>query len=130
MDDKEFLSYDGKLCQSKRKYFDAYPNGTIKILFERASVRDFLDQKIPEDILHLILNAGTHSASAGNLQPYSIIRIEENNKRERLAKLCENQIFIARTPVLLMFCIDFHRIERWASLEVAPFTATSSFRHF
>jgi FMN reductase [NAD(P)H] len=29
-----------------------------------------------------------------------------------------------------MFCLDLHRNERWASLEVAPYTATSSFRHF
>jgi len=129
MDDKQFLSYDGKLSQSKKKYFDAYLNGTIKILFERVSVRDFLDEKIPEDILHLILTAGAHSASAGNLQPYSIIRVEDDDKRKRLTKLCD-QAFIARAPVLLMFCIDFHRIERWANLEVAPFTAASSFRHF
>ena len=29
-----------------------------------------------------------------------------------------------------MFCIDWHRIRRWAELEIAPFTATDSFRHF
>ena len=32
--------------------------------------------------------------------------------------------------MLLLFCIDWHRLERWANLEVAPFTATSSFQHF
>jgi hypothetical protein len=32
--------------------------------------------------------------------------------------------------VLLLFCLDLHRNERWAKLEVAPFSATSSFRHF
>ena len=129
MADKPFLSYDGKLSQSRDEFVDGYPNGTMKILFERVSVRDFLDKKIPEDILRLILAAGTHSASAGNIQPYSIIKIEEDEKRKRLAELC-GQAFIARAPVLLMFCIDFHRIGRWANLEVAPFTAASSFRHF
>ena len=29
-----------------------------------------------------------------------------------------------------MFCIDFHRLERWAALENAPFSARRAFRHF
>jgi len=40
------------------------------------------------------------------------------------------QNFIANAPVSLVFCIDWHRLERWARLEVAPFSATDSFRHF
>jgi FMN reductase [NAD(P)H] len=32
--------------------------------------------------------------------------------------------------VLLTFCIDWWRNKRWAELEAAPFSATSSFRHF
>ncbi|MGD0330371.1 MAG: nitroreductase family protein [Nitrososphaeria archaeon] len=128
MADKPFLSYDGKLSQNKDEFADDYPNRTMKILFERASVRDFLDKKVPEDILRLILKAGTHSASAGNLQPYSIVKIE-GEKRKELTRLC-GQAFIAKAPVLLIFCVDFHRLERWADLEAAPFTAASSFRHF
>jgi len=128
MSDKPLLSYDGKLSQSKDEFADDYPNRTLKILFERVSVRNFLDKKVPDDVLKLILRAGTHSASAGNLQPYSIVKIE-GEKRNELARLC-GQAFIAKAPVLLIFCIDFHRLERWGDLEVAPFTAASSFRHF
>jgi len=29
-----------------------------------------------------------------------------------------------------MFCLDWHRLEQWARLQVAPCTASSSFRHF
>ena len=46
-----------------------------------------------------------------------------------MAKLA-SQPFITKAPVNLIFCIDFHRLERWAKLEVAPFTATNAFRHF
>jgi FMN reductase [NAD(P)H] len=77
----------------------------------------------------VILEAGTHAPSAGNLQPYSIIKIESPETRRKLAELCE-QAFIGEAPINLIFCIDFHRLERWAELEAAPFTATSSFRHF
>jgi nitroreductase len=107
-----------------------YPNETMRLLFERSSCRDFLDKKIPADVLRLVLEAGIHAPTAGNLQPYSIIKIEEDSEmKHKLAEMCE-QSFIGKAPVLLLFCIDLHRIGRWASLEVAPFTATSSFRHF
>lgn len=106
-----------------------YPNDTLKLLFERASCRDFLDKKIPSDVLRLVLEAGTHGATAGNLQPYSILRVEDEEAKRRLAEKCE-QDFIGKAPVLLLFCLDFHRNERWAGLEAAPYTATSSFRHF
>jgi nitroreductase len=108
---------------------EPYANETMRMLFERSSCRSFLDKKIPQEVLNAVLEAGTHSASAGNLQPYSIIKIENVENRLKLAEMC-GQSFIGKAPVLLLFCLDLHRNERWAKLEVAPFTATSSFRHF
>jgi len=107
-----------------------YPNETIRLLHERASLRNFSDKKVEPDVLQYILESGIHAATAGNLQPYSIIKIEKKETKEKLAELCEGQGCIAEAPVDLLFCIDLHRIERWAHLEVAPFTATSAFRHF
>jgi len=107
-----------------------YPNDTIRLLLERASCRSFSDREIPEDVMNYILEAGLHAPSGGNLQPYSIIKIQDKEMKRKLAELNENQNFIADAPVNLLFCIDWHRLERWAELEAAPFTATSSFRHF
>lgn len=106
-----------------------YLNETLKLLLERGSCRNFLDKKISPDILQLVLTAEIHAPTGGNLQPYSIIKIEKDETKRRLAKL-GGQSLIAKAPIDLLFCIDWHRIERWAKLEVAPFTATSSFRHF
>ncbi|MDP2859313.1 MAG: nitroreductase family protein [Bacillota bacterium] len=107
-----------------------YPNDTIKVLFERASCRSFEDKPVESDVLTLVLDAGIHAASGGNLQPFSIIKVEDVAASSRLADLCGDQQFIAQAPVNLLFCIDFWRLKRWAQLEHAPFTATSSFRHF
>jgi len=108
---------------------DRYPNQTMELLIERASCRDFSNKKIPPHVLQLIIEAGIHAPTGGNLQPYSIIKIEDNDTKQKLAEL-GMQSFITKAPVALLFCIDWRRIERWASLEDAPFTATSSFRHF
>jgi len=107
-----------------------HQNETIRLLVERASCRKFTDEKVPADVMHTILRAGIHAATGGNLQPYSIIKIEDGAVRKRLAELNLNQPCVEAAPVSLLFCIDWRRLARWADLENAPFSATSSFRHF
>jgi len=122
----EIPSHDGVTESQSRKC----PDQTLKLLHERASCRDFSDKKVPARVLDYVLEAGIHAPTGGNLQPYSIIKIEEEETRRRLAGLCGKQPWIDKAPVSLLFCIDWRRLERWARLEIAPFTATGSFRHF
>lgn len=111
---------------------DAIPivNSTMKLLHERSSCRAFQDRPVPPPVLQAVLEAGVQAPSGGNLQPYSIILIRNRSTSQKLAALCGNQQFIARAPVNLLFCIDWHRSRRWAHLSDAPFTANRSFRHF
>lgn len=125
---ESFLTFDGKLVDPNLKNA-VFANETLRLLFTRSSVRDFLPEKVPEDVLRSIIEAGLHSPSAGNLQPYSIIKVEDGERKRIIAELCL-QKFISKAPVLLVFCIDFHRLERWSRLCDAPFTASESFRHF
>jgi FMN reductase [NAD(P)H] len=125
MDNNNKLSHQKQADKSKKDY----PNETLRILCERGSLRNFSDKEIPTEVLELIFEAGIHAPTGGNLQPYSIIKIQNSEIKKYLAEICE-QNFIEKAPVDLLFCIDWHRIKRWAQLEVAPFTATSSFRHF
>lgn len=107
----------------------SYPNETMRLLLERSSCRSFDERKIPPEVLATVLDAGIHSPTAGNLQPYSIIQIENEDTRRRLAGWCQ-QDFIGQAPVNLLFCLDFRRLKQWAGLQKAPFTADRSFRHF
>lgn len=106
-----------------------YPNDTIRLLYERASCRSFADRPVPDQVVDTVLEAGLHAPSGGNLQPFSIIRIGDKEKRRVLAERCE-QAFVGTAPLLLLFCLDLHRLRRWAALQVAPFSADHSFRHF
>ncbi len=107
-----------------------YPNETLKLLIERGSCRSFSDRQIPNEVLELILEAGIHSATGGNLQPYSIIKITDVAIKQELDRLCGDQVFVATAPIDLLFCIDWRRLQRWAQLQNAPFAANNSFRHF
>lgn len=104
-------------------------NETLRALMQRGSCRSFADREISASIVNPILDAGIHAPTGGNLQPYSVIKIEKPAAKEKLAKLC-GQRFMANAPMHLIFCIDFHRLSRWAELEKAPFAAEDSFRSF
>jgi nitroreductase len=106
-----------------------YPNKTMKLLFERGSCRNYLSKKIPKKVLNQVLEAGTHAPTGGNLQPYSIIKIEKKRIKEKLATMCF-QKFMAKAPVHLLFCMDLYRLKKWAELEVAPYNAHNAFRCF
>jgi len=104
-------------------------NETMELLLERGSLRNFKKKKIEPEILDKILAAGIQSASGGNLQPYSIIVIQDPKMNAKLGKLCY-QKFVGTAPVNLLFCIDWNRMKQIADEGCAPFTANHAFRHF
>jgi FMN reductase [NAD(P)H] len=106
-----------------------YHNETVRLLIERGSCRSFIEKPLEPELMSAMLEAGIHSPTGGNLQPYSIIKIEKAKRKAMLAKLC-GQPFMARASAHLVFCIDFHRLRRWAKLETAPFVENYAFRHF
>ncbi|MCH4890023.1 hypothetical protein EZV73_20760 [Acidaminobacter sp. JC074] len=107
-----------------------YQNEVIKCLYERASVRSFTDQEVSEETLRTIIDAGCHAATGGNLQPYSIIEIRSEEKKQALMDTGVHQPIVKQAPVNLLFCIDWHRIEKWAKLHHAPHVLRESYRHF
>jgi nitroreductase len=51
--------------------------------------------------------------TAGNLMLYSIIEVEDQALKERLALTCDNQPFIAKAPWVLIFVADY---QKWIDL--------------
>jgi nitroreductase len=84
-------------------------NGVIQSLFDRKSVRVFLDKPIPEETVNEIIDAGIQGPSAGNQQLYAVLDIRDRTVKERLALLCDNQPFIASAPLVLVFLADTRR---------------------
>lgn len=107
-----------------------YPNETIKCLYERASVRSFTDQEVSAQTLRTIIDAGCHGATGGNLQPYSIIEVRSDEKKDALMATGCMQPIVKHAPVSLLYCIDWHRIQQWAKANHAPHVMRDSYRHF
>lgn len=85
-------------------------NETIAQLHARRSVRAFTDEPVSVDDERAILEAACQAPTAGNQQLYSIIVVRDQAEKNELAVTCDNQPFIAKAPLVLVFCVD---VRRW-----------------
>ena len=81
-------------------------NEIIESLYQRKSVRVYEDRAIPEEMKNLILEAAMQAPSAGCQQLYTILDITDQELKEKLAESCDHQPFIAKAPMVLVFCAD------------------------
>lgn len=84
-------------------------NSVIDALFQRKSVRVYEDKPIPPEAKQAILDAALQAPTAGNMTLYTILDITDPELKARLSVTCDNQPFIARAPMVLIFCADYHR---------------------
>lgn len=84
-------------------------NEIIKSLYARKSVRVFTEQEISEENKREILQAAMEAPTAGNQQMYTILDITDRGLKEKLAVSCDNQPFIAKAPMVLVFCADYQK---------------------
>lgn len=81
-------------------------NTIIENLIKRKSVRAFEEKEIPQNIKELILNSAFQAPTAGNQMLYSIIDVTDPKLKNRLSITCDNQPFIAKAPMVLIFVAD------------------------
>lgn len=96
----------------------------LDVIFDRRSVTDFKPDDIPNDVLEKVLWAAARAPAPGGsvsggyrgAQPYSIIVVRDRKRRAQLNEmLCEGRKqCIVQAPVSLIFCVDTHRLNRWA----------------
>ncbi|MDU2063487.1 MAG: oxygen-insensitive NADPH nitroreductase [Sporomusaceae bacterium] len=89
---------------------------TIAILKKHSSVRDFLAKPVADELLREILLAGQQAATSNHIQAYSILRMRDQEKRQKLAALCGQQKHVAVSPVFLVFCADLKRLQQACEL--------------
>lgn len=81
-------------------------NEIIRSLYNRKSVRVFEERPISDEYKKEILLAAMEAPTAGNQQLYTILDITDQNLKDKLAVSCDNQPFIAKVPMVLIFCTD------------------------
>lgn len=79
----------------------------------RATVRNYKNEAIPEELLKDILTRAMHAPSCGNMQLYSVVVTRDAEKKKILAEQHYNQPAATGCDVMLTICADFHRFSQW-----------------
>ena len=88
-------------------------NPVIDCLANHRSIRKFRPDRIEPEKLDLILRAGIRAATAGNLQPYALVVVDDPARLEELE--------LRSAPAALFALVDQYRLKRWFELSGGPF---------
>lgn len=83
-------------------------------LLAHRSVRRFADQPIPDSMVQGLVAAAQSAATSSNLQSWSVISVNDPEKRAALAEACGNQKQVVTAPVFFAFLADLHRLSSYA----------------
>lgn len=84
----------------------------LEAMLSHRSVRHFVRDALPEHTLETLVAAAQSAPTSSNLQTWSVIAVESQERREALANLVGPQKHLAVAPLVLVFLADLSRIER------------------
>lgn len=86
---------------------------------DRATVRNFSDRKVEDQLLREMLEAAAHAPTNGNMQLYSVVITRDPLRKRLLTPAHFNQPASTGANVLLTFCADFNRFVKWCEVSDA-----------
>src|ERR1700748_1692596 len=90
-------------------------NGVLETILNHRSVRAFLPRALPEGTLELLVAAAQSASTSSNLQFWSVVAVQDLERKSRRAELAGQQQFIRDAPLLLVWLADLSRIGRIAN---------------
>jgi nitroreductase len=96
----------------------------------RRSVRSYSGRPIDEAVLERVLDAARLAPSANNTQPWHFIVVRNDERRRKLAELCNGQTFIGQAPVVIAACGKSYRSKHhWIAEHMAIVDVTIAVDH-
>lgn len=89
------------------------------ILLDRRTIRKYSSKAVDDKLLNELLTMGCRTSTTGNMQVYSIVITRDKQMKGDLAPMHFNQKMITEAPVVLTFCADFNRFNKWCLLRKA-----------
>lgn len=101
----------------------------IDLLLQHRSVRAYRPDPLPPGTLEALVAAAQSAATSSNLQTWSVVAVEDEARRGRLAGYAGNQKHIQQAPLFLVWLADLSRAERIGAasgqaMEALPFLET------
>jgi nitroreductase len=96
---------------------DATPgvlNDVLRLQLAHRSVRKFASRAVTDDELTALIASAQSAPTSSNLQPWSVVAVQDPERKARLAALAGNQAFIEQAPLFLVWVADLSRARRLA----------------
>jgi nitroreductase len=105
-------------------------SAVLDTILNHRSVRGFLPRKLPQGTLETLVAAAQSASTSSNLQFWSVVAVEETERKSRLADLAGQQQFIRDAPLLLVWLADLSRLNRIAAERGAVVEGTHYLEEF
>lgn len=87
-------------------------NETLDTIVAHRSVRAYRPDPVPAGAIALAVAAAQSAPTSSNLQPWSVVAVEDPGRKARLAALAGNQKQILQAPLFLLWIVDHRRLTR------------------
>jgi nitroreductase len=86
-------------------------NPTLETLLQHRSVRSYEDKSLAPNTLELLVAAAQSASTSSNLQSWSVVAIEDPERKDRLARIAGDQEHIRACPLFLVWLVDLARLD-------------------
>ncbi|MFN7658612.1 MAG: nitroreductase family protein, partial [Dolichospermum sp.] len=93
---------------------------TLETLLSHRSIRAYLPDVLPPGTLEVLIAAAQSASTSSNLQTWSVVAVEDANRKEELSKLTNNQAHIRQSPLFLVWLADLARLTHIAESRGLP----------
>lgn len=90
------------------------PDAVIESMLAHRSVRGYLDTPLPAGTLPTLIAAAQSAPTSSNLQTWSVVAVQDPERKARLAELAGGQAHIRECPLFLVWLADLSRLDRTA----------------
>ncbi len=75
----------------------------------RRSIRKFKKENVSDELIRKVVNAGIWAPSAGNVQAWEVVIVQDEEKRRKISETAYMRDFIAEAPVIMVSCANMER---------------------
>ncbi|WP_176764624.1 oxygen-insensitive NADPH nitroreductase [Natribacillus halophilus] len=82
---------------------------TRALMQTHQSIRKFKDTAVSEEIVTDLVESARWAPTSSHVQSYTIIRVNDQEKRDAISEVAANQKYVRESPLFLVFVADWHK---------------------
>lgn len=94
-------------------------NQVIETILNHRSIRKYKSDEISKETIETILQCACNGSTLGNMQLFSIIVTTDKEMMQTTAPLHFNQPIATNAPLMMTFCADLHRFNKYCEFRQA-----------